>query len=127
MGTTLSLSAGVLSWIVVGWGGSGGVVGLVALLVGALLLDGAVPVSLVMSQRELFSAHPNERARLNGLFMAAFFVGGAAGASVGVWAIESFGWHGAMIAGASGPLLALTLHLTFLALQAPPRSKGVRK
>ncbi|MCF6119888.1 MFS transporter [Mesorhizobium muleiense] len=127
LGTTVSLSAGVLSWIVAGWGGSGGVVGLVALLVGALLLDGAVPVSLVMSQRELFSAHPNERARLNGLFMAAFFVGGAAGASVGVWAIESFGWLGAVIAGASGPLLALTLHLIFLALQAPPRSKGVRK
>ncbi|WP_287214247.1 MFS transporter [Mesorhizobium sp.] len=127
LGTTLSLSAGVLSWIVAGWGGSGGVVGLAALLVGALLLDGAVPVSLVMSQRGLFSAHPNERARLNGLFMAAFFIGGATGASVGVRAIESFGWHGAMIAGASGPLLALTLHLTFLALEAPSRSKGVRK
>lgn len=127
LGTTLALAAGVAAWAILIWGTTGGVLGVIALVVGALVLDGAVPVSLVMSQRELFAAHPSERARLNGLFMAAFFVGGALGASVGVWSFETFNWPGTVIAGAAGPVLALALHLTLTARSAPSSSEGVRE
>lgn len=110
-GTTVALAAGVVAWVIVAVGASGGAIGIIVLTIGAIVLDGAVPVSLVMSQRELFSAHPDQRARLNGLFMAVFFVGGALGASIGVWAFETQGWVGVTVAGAAGPAAALALHL----------------
>ncbi|MBB4116457.1 putative MFS family arabinose efflux permease [Rhizobium sp. BK226] len=110
-GTTIAFTAGLIAWGIVVFGTFGGAVGVTALTLGAIVLDGAVPVSLVMSQRELFSAHPEERSRLNGLFMAMFFVGGAIGASVGVWAFESQGWLGVVVAGSAGPAAALALHL----------------
>ena len=122
-GTTIALAVGVLSWAIAAVGIAGGAAGVVALVVGALVLDGAVPISLVMSQRELFATHPEQRSRLNGLFMAAFFVGGAIGASVGVWAFETWGWFGVVIAGAIGPALALTLHLISTA-KGPSVSSG---
>ena len=83
-----------------------------------------MPVALVLSQRELFAAHPDKRARLNGLFMAAFFVGGAIGASVGPWTLERFGWLGVTIVGMLGPLIALLFHLTTSARRAPTKSSG---
>ncbi|NTD86781.1 MFS transporter [Agrobacterium tumefaciens] len=110
-GTTIAFTAGLIAWGIVAFGASGGLIGVTVLTLGAIVLDGAVPVSLVMSQRELFSAYPEQRSRLNGLFMAMFFVGGAVGASVGVWVFESRGWVGVVVAGAAGPALALALHL----------------
>ena len=123
-GTSVALCAGVLAWAIALLGASGGSAGLSALLLGALLLDGAVPVALVLSQRELFAAHPDKRARLNGLFMAAFFVGGAIGASVGPWTLERFGWLGVTIVGMLGPLIALLFHLTTSARRAPTKASG---
>ncbi|NTC18598.1 MFS transporter [Agrobacterium tumefaciens] len=114
-GTTIAFTAGLFAWSIMVFGGSGGALGITVLTLGAIVLDGAVPVSLVMSQRELFSAYPEQRARLNGLFMATFFVGGALGASVGVWAFQSYSWVGVVVAGAAGPALALALHLIFTA------------
>ncbi|NTB87602.1 MFS transporter [Agrobacterium tumefaciens] len=114
-GTTIAFTAGLFAWSIMVFGGSGGALGVTVLTLGAIVLDGAVPVSLVMSQRELFSAYPEQRARLNGLFMATFFVGGALGASVGVWAFQSYSWVGVVVAGAAGPALALALHLIFTA------------
>ncbi len=126
-GTTVALAAGVVAWVIVAFGASGGAIGVIGLTLGAIVLDGAVPVSLVMSQRELFAAHPEQRARLNGLFMAVFFVGGALGASIGVWAFETQGWLGVTVAGAAGPAAALTLHLISTARRSTTIVGGTSK
>jgi predicted MFS family arabinose efflux permease len=108
-GTLVALSVAVASWGMAAFAEIGGARGMTAIILAAVALDGAVPVSLVLSQRELFAANPEKRATYNGLFMAIFFVGGAVGASVGVWTFETFGWFGATAAGAAGPTLALFL------------------
>lgn len=111
-GTIAALAAGTASWGLGAFSPEGGLTGLIFVILAALVLDGAVPVSLVLSQRELFAANPQRRATYNGLFMAIFFAGGALGASIGVWTFETFGWIGSTVAGAAGPAMALAFAVT---------------
>lgn len=78
----------------------------------AIFLDLGVSANLVLSQRAIFSLGAEARSRLNGLFMAIFFVGGAAGSAIGGWAYAAGGWRLAMIIGAALPLLALAYYAT---------------
>ncbi|MDO3409817.1 MFS transporter [Saccharibacillus sp. CPCC 101409] len=77
------------------------------LLAAAVLLDFGVSANLILSQREIFAIGAEYRSRLNGLFMAIFFLGGAAGSAVGAWAFAAGGWKLAMMIAAALPLLAL--------------------
>lgn len=58
-------------------------IGIAVLVVSSLLLDAGVSANLVLGQREIFSLSPEIRSRLNGLFMAIFFFGGAIGSAIG--------------------------------------------
>lgn len=78
------------------------------LVVAAILLDAGVTVNLVISQRAIFTLGAAHRNRLNGLFMATFFLGGAAGSALGGWAFERGHWALASSLGLFLPLLALT-------------------
>ena len=49
--------------------------GIAVLVIAAILLDMGVSANLVLSQRLIFSLSPEIRSRLNGLFMAIFFLG----------------------------------------------------
>ncbi len=55
---------------------------LVLLLAGGVLLDFGVQANLVLGQREIYSIGSHLRSRLNGLYMAIFFCGGAVCSSV---------------------------------------------
>jgi predicted MFS family arabinose efflux permease len=52
------------------------------------------------------------RGRLNGLFMAIFFVGGAAGSAAGAWAYAAGGWSLAAWVGFALPAAALLYFMT---------------
>ncbi len=78
----------------------------------AVLLDFAVTAHLVFSQRALFALGPATRSRLNGLFMATFFCGGAAGSAAGAWAFAHGGWTSSCRLGLALPILALCCVLT---------------
>ncbi|WP_428350802.1 MFS transporter [Lichenifustis flavocetrariae] len=82
------------------------------LLAAAVLLDFGVSAALVVSQRTIFSLGPHLRARLNGLFMSMFFIGGALGSGLGAWAYAQGGWTLASWLGIVPPLLALLLFTT---------------
>jgi len=82
------------------------------LIVAALLLDFAVTTNLVLGQREIFLLDASIRARLNGIYMATFFLGGALGSALGVWAYASGGWVIAMTLGLVAPALAFVYALT---------------
>ena len=69
-------------------------------------------VVVALGQRALFARGGDYRARLNGLFMAVFFTGGAVGSAVGGWAYARGGWPLASGLGGALPALALLLYLT---------------
>lgn len=87
-------------------------VGIAVLVIAAILLDMGVSANLVLSQRLIFSLGPEVRSRLNGLFMAIFFLGGAIGSSVGGWAYASGGWSVALWVGIAFPVIALLYFAT---------------
>lgn len=62
------------------------------LTVGAILLDFGVQSSLIIGQRAIYTLGSEYRSRLNGLFMATFFAGGAACSAAGAWAFDRGGW-----------------------------------
>lgn len=75
-----------------GLAGAASVVAIALFVVAALVLDGAVQASVVFGQREIMAARPDSAARINGVFIAGFFVAGAV-ASAGAGALYAVaGW-----------------------------------
>jgi predicted MFS family arabinose efflux permease len=100
-------------------GGAGGTPGLLGVLVAAaILLDFGVTTNLVLGQRAIFALGAAYRSRLNGLYMATFFAGGALGSAIGGWTYAHGGWSLACWAGLGLPVIALAYYAT--ALRAPP-------
>lgn len=105
--TALALALGAGSFVLSRVGAEGSLLSLLSLTVAAVLLDFAVSTNLVIGQRAIFSLSDEHRSRLNGLYMAIFFVGGAIGSSVGAWAYARAGWPLASWIGFAMPALAL--------------------
>jgi len=83
---------------------------LIALLAAGILLDMGAQANLVLSQREIFSLAPEARSRLNGLFMALFFFGGAFGSAVAGAAFAAGGWELVSWVGFAFPIAALLFY-----------------
>jgi predicted MFS family arabinose efflux permease len=77
------------------------------LLAAALVLDLAVSVNLIISQRAIFSLSAEMRGRLNSLFMAAFFISGAIGSALAGFSFAQSGWAATCATGAGFGLAAL--------------------
>lgn len=103
--TGAALAAGALSFGIGRLGSGWASIG--ALTVAALVLDFAVSANLVIGQRAIFSLGAELRSRLNGLFIACFFVAGAVSSAIGGWAFARGGWELASTIGAAMPGLAL--------------------
>jgi predicted MFS family arabinose efflux permease len=84
----------------------------VLLTAGAIFIDFGVSSSLVVGQRAIYTLQPEYRSRLNGLFMATFFAGGAVCSALGGWAYAKGGWNAASWIGLALPLLALAYFAT---------------
>ncbi|CAH1226393.1 sugar efflux transporter [Paenibacillus allorhizoplanae] len=85
---------------------------LVLLFIAAITLDMAVSGNLVIGQRAIYSLGNETRGRLNGLFMAIFFIGGAVGSFVGGLTYAHGGWVITTWIGALLPLIALLYFFT---------------
>jgi predicted MFS family arabinose efflux permease len=79
----------------------------IVLALSGVLLDAGVQTNMVLSQRSIYTLAPEMRSRLNGMFMAIFFVGGAVGSAITSPVFGHFGWGGLCVVGAVLPLLAL--------------------
>ncbi|MGF0537798.1 MFS transporter [Agrobacterium sp. ES01] len=90
----------------------GSTLGLGLLTFAAILLDFGVTTTLVTGQRAIFSLGAHLRSRLNGLYMATFFTGGALGSAIGAWAFANGGWFEASMIGIALPISALFYFLT---------------
>lgn len=91
---------------------TGSTFSLVTLVVAAILLDMGVSANLVLGQRSIFSLGAEIRSRLNGLYMAIFFIGGAVGSAIGGWAYVTGGWKVAMLIGIALPAMAMIYYAT---------------
>lgn len=80
--------------------------GLLLLCLAALLIGAGVTAHAVLGQRDVFGLPPAIRARLNGLFMAAYFTAGAFGSAVAGLAYISWGWGATCALGLGAALIA---------------------
>ncbi|MGH3858549.1 MFS transporter [Actinokineospora sp.] len=99
------------SAVVLAGGTPGGAAGLVALVVGTLVLDVAMQSGMVANQVRIFALRPEARARLNTAYMTCAFLGGSIGSWWGVRAFAQFGWPGVCGLVAVFSAAALTRHL----------------
>ncbi len=93
-------------------GAPGSPLALGSLVAAAILLDFGVTANLVLGQRAIFALGAEYRSRLNGLFMAFFFGGGALGSAIGGWAFAREGWVLTSWIGIALPALALLYYAT---------------
>ncbi|MDD9265780.1 MFS transporter [Paenibacillus sp. GCM10023248] len=110
--TGIAIVVAVLSFLIIHLFQSSSAFALILLFASAITLDMAVSGNLVISQRTIYSLGSEARGRLNGLFMAIFFVGGAIGSSLGGWSYTLGGWSLTSLIGTILPLLALGYFLT---------------
>lgn len=85
---------------------------LIVLLIAAITLDMAVSGNLVLGQRVIYSLGNEARGRINGIFMSIFFIGGAAGSSIGSWSYAYGGWALTSMIGIAMPLLTFLYYFT---------------
>ena len=106
-GTYLAILAVGGAFLLAGAGQSGTDWSLGVLVAAAILLDFGVTTHLVLGQRAIYALGAAYRSRLNGLYMATFFTGGAISSAVGGWAYAQGGWSLACWVGLALPLIAL--------------------
>ncbi|MCX7355328.1 MAG: MFS transporter [Alphaproteobacteria bacterium] len=95
----------VLAWI--------GGYGVIAVLVAAgILLDAGVHTNVVLGQRAIYMLHAGVRSRLNALYLAIFFCGGAVGSALAGFSYVYGGWPLVCAIGLIFPLLGGALFLT---------------
>lgn len=87
-------------------------VSLIIFGVAAILLDMAFSGNLVLGQQAIYGLGDEIRGRVNGVFMAVYFAGGAIGSALGGWAYAHGNWATASIIGFSLPVLAFVYYLT---------------
>ncbi|WP_332854669.1 MFS transporter [Duganella sp. S19_KUP01_CR8] len=110
--TAVALTLGALAFALPLLVHSSRVVDLGVLVLTSIVLDMGVSANLVTGQRAIFALPADIRSRLNGLYMALFFMGGALGSSLGGWMFAAHGWTGVLWAGLAFPLTALCVFAT---------------
>jgi predicted MFS family arabinose efflux permease len=83
---------------------------LIGLVVAGVLLDGAVQFCQILSIRSLFILAPEQRGRLNSLFMTFIFLCAAAASGVAAALYAFHGWDGLSLMGAALALCGLLLY-----------------
>ncbi len=83
-----------------------------ALVGGAILLDLAVNSNLVTGQHAIYALNPEERSRINTLFIAMFMTGASTGSALAGVAYSRGGWRSVVVTGAAFPALAFLYWLT---------------
>lgn len=78
----------------------------------AICLDMSVSGNLVLGQQAIYTLGDEIRGRVNGLFMAIFFGGGAIGSALGGWSYAQGKWAEASLIGFCMPVLAFLYYLT---------------
>jgi predicted MFS family arabinose efflux permease len=84
----------------------------VALAVAGVVIDMAVQSSFIFGQHTIYRLDPGARTRLNSIYIATFFLGGAIGSQAGAIAYHLAGWTAVAVLGGALPTLALLAWMT---------------
>ena len=121
LGTGLAMLLGMIAFLVSDIAlTSDRALGITAIVAAAIVLDFAVSANLVFGQRAIYALGAEQRGRINGLFMATFFVGGAIGSAISGWTYSAHGWLGCSVVGAGLTVMALLYFATEPAPKAAP-------
>jgi predicted MFS family arabinose efflux permease len=110
--TMMAMGCAIAAFLLSRVGASASTPALAALVVAGVVLDFGVTTNLVVGQRAIFALGDDVRSRLNGLYMATFFAGGALGSAFGALAFARAGWPGAAWLGLALPAAALAYFAT---------------
>jgi predicted MFS family arabinose efflux permease len=110
--TAFALVIAIVAFLIGHFSGGGSLPALATLTLSGIMLDFGVQTNLVLGQRSIFALSAEHRSRLNGLYMATFFAGGALGSALGGWAYATGGWNLASWIGVAFPVIALLAFLT---------------
>lgn len=112
MGSRLAMVSGSLAFVITHLAPVGSTASLILLTVAAVLLDGGVSANLVLGQREIFSLPAEFRGRLNSIYIAVIFIGGAFGSFIGAWAFAHGAWSMTSLVGFLLPFICLLYFMT---------------
>lgn len=111
-GTVAAMLMALAAFLLTNLIGDGSARSIGVIVVAAIVLDFAVSANLVFGQRAIYALGAEQRSRLNALFMATFFVGGAVASAVAGWCFAHFGWIGASVLGGTLPIVGLLYAMT---------------
>lgn len=118
--TALAMVVMMLSFLGAGWASATG--SLVGLVVAAITLDSGVQWNQIVSQRAVYSLAPEQRGRLNAIYMTLVFLCGAAGSMIATSSYAYGGWHLTTLIGAGLGLVALAVLATEIRPKRTPAS-----
>ncbi|MBK6004876.1 MFS transporter [Ramlibacter ginsenosidimutans] len=107
--TALAMASALVALLVAHLAPGGTTLGLGLLVFAAILLDFGIVANLSLGKQAIFALDPALRSRLNAVYTALFFTGGAAGSFIGSWAQANGGWTLASRIGMALPACALAL------------------
>jgi predicted MFS family arabinose efflux permease len=81
------------------------------LIGGVILLDAGIQAGQVSNQARIYGLVPAAPSRVNTIYMASFFGGGALGAALGAYGWDGMQWTGVCIVGVAMLVIALGIHL----------------
>lgn len=105
----MSVSAGIISWIIILVSGYS----IFGLIIGLILVDLGLQALHITNQNIIFSKNPEGRNRVHTVYMVSFFIGGALGTTLGALAWETYKWTGVSILGLVLSVLIFFTHLLF--------------
>ncbi|AIY41114.1 transporter [Collimonas arenae] len=105
--TAIALGLGITGFVLPMYAPDSRTIALALLVIASIVLDMGVAANLVLGQRAIFSLGAELRSRLNGIYFALFFAGGALGSALGGWVFAAYGWHAALLTGMAFPGIAL--------------------
>ena len=112
LATGFAMVLAIVAFLIGHASGSGSLLALITLTLSGIMLDFGVQTNLVVGQRAIYALSAEHRSRLNGLYMATFFGGGAIGSALGGWAYATGGWNLTSWIGVAFPIVALLIFLT---------------
>lgn len=89
------------------------------LIAGILCFDGGMQATQISNQARIFGINPHARARLNTIYMTAYFGFAAVGSALGSAAWSHANWHGVTGLGLGFIAIAAVSHFLFIGLLRP--------
>ena len=116
-GTVVAMASGIVAFVLSDFAHDSSWLGVGLIVVAAVVLDFAVSANLVFGQRAIYGLAPEQRSRVNALYFATFFAGGAISSALSGWCYARFGWAGVSVLGIALPIVGLL----YLATESPKR------